>query len=74
MDRPPSANGAEQTFIEQLPAHMAVFDSTFTANKRSKPNFYRNAPAASNSGLGATAVRLDRRRYSRTMTSRIGNM
>jgi PAS domain S-box-containing protein len=26
MDRPPSANGADQTFIEQLPAHIAVFD------------------------------------------------
>lgn len=26
MDRPPSANRAEQTFIEQLPAHIAVFD------------------------------------------------
>jgi hypothetical protein len=26
MDRPPSTSGAEQTFIEQMPAHIAVFD------------------------------------------------
>jgi PAS domain S-box-containing protein len=26
MDRPPSTSGAEQTFIAQMPAHMAVFD------------------------------------------------
>jgi hypothetical protein len=26
MDRPRSTSGAEQTFIAQMPAHMAVFD------------------------------------------------